>query len=853
MFNLNKESRIKMDTFFSLQKQEYVYLKLIPNTSVRNFKTNEIAMIINREYKDIITRFKRESKGFSYELPKKISFIVDMTSTEVDFYMLVSKAFSKELTNKLTEVFGKITIEEVSGIKDIDASCTQYSLECAKDDSLSLKVDRKNNDLLNSNLSAMNILEQDDRLTIVYNFVPQSKFSLNTWSNYHADMLKKYNDGVSLDRTWTLNKLFCVIYKVTFGTIDSLISVIHDSFGKKTIKKDDRFSRMIPVQELSYTTKKKEQAIIVDTQIAIYSQSNNKNREEQNARALINTYNTIAGDEVSGDNKLIAKKIKKATNTKKIAIENKETEVKNDEMAMDSQEKKKKIIKIKKKVVKPAKKTEKEVIDLEKYEFNNMRKNKMSCEELSNFIALPGKELIEEYDLEAITHNETIIPEELQGGNVRYGTNSYRGTETEVTTSTNTDAACMPVVMMGKMGSGKSSLFENNGVDSVKNGEGLIMIDFIKNCETSDNIIRNIDKDKAIVIDFADFMCQEGFGFNEIEMMRDMDNPMSRYSCAGEQANEIFNFIDNLGKEEFSAGMSRFLDAACTAVLIHENKSLKDVVKCLECYKTRAYYVELLEEFKLTMPEMYQELIQEDLNSLDELNEHDKSGKKITGTKTSKIDGILSRIYLLRRNPSLKFMYARSTEKNINLVELMQQGKAIFFKLPQSNFSSPMVKNVMVSYLMSKVMLASVVRAKVYQGQELRVVNLICDELQQAPGSFPNVEAMSFQMRKFRVRLTFSCHGFHTIAPIKNTLIDAGATIMLLKGSSTKNFEVMEDEFTKFGFTKEDLVSLSHTPKYKALCLIATKSGRYGAMVELPPVVKNKIELNYQDNIEEVA
>ena len=99
-------------------------------------------------------------------------------------------------------------------------------------------------------------------------------------------------------------------------------------------------------------------------------------------------------------------------------------------------------------------------------------------------------------------------------------------------------------------------------------------------------------------------------------------------------------------------------------------------------------------------------------------------------------------------------------------------------------------------------------------------------------------------MRKFRVKLILSTHNFKKIEPIKDILIDAGSSIMMLRGSSVKDFEVLKDEFNKFGFDKEDLISLSHTDKYKALCLIATKRGRYGCIVELPKPVKNKIELN---------
>ena len=107
--------------------------------------------------------------------------------------------------------------------------------------------------------------------------------------------------------------------------------------------------------------------------------------------------------------------------------------------------------------------------------------------------------------------------------------------------------------------------------------------------------------------------------------------------------------IDSLGDEEFSASMGRYLDAACSAVLIHENKTIKDIVKCLEDYKARAEYMQLLEEFKQSMPEEYQELIDDDLTALEELNEYrdvkvgnKKTGEvEVSGTSSSKIAGIL--------------------------------------------------------------------------------------------------------------------------------------------------------------------------------------------------------------------
>lgn len=822
-----KQYSMKMEDYFKLNKPNYIYLKLIPNTSIRNHKTNTIAEIINSLYLDIVERFKKHNKGFSYTLPTKVSFIIDIYKDNAYFYLVVPEVHLKQFTQKLTETFGKITIEQVEGIQSIYKYCTKYSMDYARDDVMSLPVDKRENELLESNLSVMDILQDDDRVTIIYNFIPQSKLALTSWKNHHADMIKKYKEGRCLDKTFTLNSVILTLSNILFCTIDTLINTINWTCGNET-KNDDLRKRLIPVQELSKATIKKENAEIVKTQIMLLSQSKDITREKDNMKTLINTF-SVASE--SGGNKLIAKKVIDKDKPKSIGIKKK-----NRVNLVNNRE---------------VKENKMPVFNLEEHTLNcNILK--MSTDELgSNAILVPGKSIIEEHNLEAVQHVETMIPDELQGGSVRYGTNTFRGKTTTVTTSTNEDANCMPVVVMAKMGGGKSTFFENNGVDAIKNNESLIVIDFIKNCELSDNIISNIPKEKTVVIDFSDYACSEGFSFNEINMIRDMNDPMSRYECAGLQNALITQFIDSLGNEEFSASMGRYLDAACSAVLIHENKTIKDIIKCLENYKARAEYMQKLEEFKESMPEEYQELIEDDLTALEELNKYSevkvnnkKTGQvEISGTNTSLINGILSRVSQLKKNPALKFMYARKPKNNINLAKLMQEGKAIFFKLPQNKFSSTTSKNVMVSYLFSKIEMAGIVRADVYKNEKLRTVNVICDEIHQSKDSFNNIYRISTELRKFRTKLIISTHGFHKIAPIKDTLIEAGSSIIMLRGTSTKNFEVMQDEFEKFGFTTDDLVSLNHTEEYKALCLIATKKGRHGCIVKLPDPVKNKIEL----------
>ena len=829
---------MKMSDYFEIKQCEYSYLKLIPISSVKNNKNEDLVSIVNTLYKSMFKSIEIDGKCIKIHCFKKVSFIIDMKNDECSFYLIVPTDNLCIFHQKLTETFGNITIEEVEKIPDVRNSCTKYAMEYGCDNVLSIAVDRRDNDLLGSNMSVMNILEDEDRVLIMYNFLPSSQKFLNSWKDYHVSNIAQYNQGKSLEKSLTSDKVAKTCGKLIFDVFELINNLVVFAMGGTETNNKDIFKRLVPVQELTKDSKQKEKAQIIKTQIMLLSQSKDSTRELNNAKALVNSFSVV-----KKDNYFVAKRV-----DTQISIKKKEKSC-----GIKKRSNKMKSIGIKRTIetVEDAD-TKKDIFNFEKFSLNTSVLSMSDSELGGNCVGLPGKTLINEYKINSVKHTETTIPDELIGGNVRYGTNVYRGNETVVTTSKNEDANCMPVVIMGKMGGGKSTFFENQGVDAVKNGEGLIVIDFIKNCELSDNIMRNIDISKCIVIDFSDYMCQESFSFNEMDMLRNMNNPMSRYECASLQSSAITQFVESLSFAEFSDSMGRYLDAACSAVLIHENKSIRDIMSCLTNHVKRAEYVKYLIDFKSSLPEEYQELIEEDLVALEELNEYREvkvNGKKsgqmeLIGTANGKISGIVSRITQLKKScPSLKLMYIRKPKNNINLTELMQQGKPIFFKMPQSKFPTMEAKNIIVSYLFSKIEMAGLVRSEVYKGKKLTTVNVICDEIHQAKDSFVNIERICTELRKYRTKLVLSTHGFHKISPMKDSLIEAGASIILLTGSSTKNFEVMKDEFEKFGFTPDDLVALSHCVEYKALCLIATKSGRHGCIVRLPDPVKNKIEL----------
>ena len=81
-------------------------------------------------------------------------------------------------------------------------SCTKYGLRYKKEDALSLAVDKRDNDLLSSTLNIMEILESDtnDKIGIVYNFIPSSPTILNSFREYHREIMEKYKKHIPLDK-----------------------------------------------------------------------------------------------------------------------------------------------------------------------------------------------------------------------------------------------------------------------------------------------------------------------------------------------------------------------------------------------------------------------------------------------------------------------------------------------------------------------------------------------------------------------------------------------------------------------------------------------------------------------------
>ena len=766
-----KEKTLKLSEYFELRKPTYTTLLITPHKSIRNYTSNNIAKAIANTYRAINKRIHTEQKKLIIETNFKISYVIDIEDGNSKFYFIIPKKFLDRILEKVKEVWSKATIEEVEGIKAFSENSEMYSLSYKKDDALSLLVDRKSNTPLNEILNVMDIMKEEDRVTIVYNFLPCSQLG---WLDRYSETMNKIKNKKNIDKT---NLTFEYILKKSMGllvaTLDGIIEVFNDfTGGKPNADSESLFASIMGIMEqqheLSTATKQKKEATILNTQIAVISSSKDMTRKNNNAISVCQDFSGL-----DADNELIYKKVNK-------------------------------------------------VPRIEAYDFK-IDINVMSSEEVGSFIKIPGRLLLNQFGIKHIKTEENKVPLQLQNGIKNLGTVKYKGTNTKAFLENDYNNGNLPLVLIGSQGGGKTTFMRHYSEDCIKATEGLIVIDFIRNCELSEEIKKVVPRDRLIEIDLSSQKDIQGLGYNEIEITEDM-SVFEKLSFASLQSKQIMAFVDSVSVGDMlSSRMRRFLNAAATVVFCQGYNSVKNVVECLEDYKKRGEYINSLSNELI-------ECLEDKIRTLEELNEYSKPTKEkpvieVVGTKESKIEHILDRVGMLREDFKLEFMFNKSLKDNINLVKCMDEGKVVLFKMKESEFQTKMVKNIMVTYLMSKIWLSCQLR----KGLEPLRCNIIVDEVFQAPTCMQNLEYILPQSRKFGAKFIFSTQLLKQLNSIFEVLEASGSGFMLLTGSTEADFNKLASKLE--GYEYDDLFNLE---KYHSLNLIKYSEGYSSFISKLP-------------------
>lgn len=531
---MKNRTSIKVKDFFEIIHPTYSIFQVIPNTSIRNYNTAAIGEAIASLYRPPYQRFRKYGFKITYKLPEKASFIIDIQKNNTVFYLVCAKSQEKILIEKCREVWNNITLTHIGSIKPISDQSIKYQLQYQKEDALSLNVDKRTNEPLNSLLHVLDILEDDDRVCIYYNFIPISQAD---WRNKHAETLSKLQQGLPIDKqkfSWLyVLKLIGVEVLKTLDLIFEVLLGASDSKDMGITLANDKYQR------LSHDTRSKGDKTVLNTQIVVLSDSNNVIRKQNNAIAVCESFKTL-----NEDNALIYKRL----HNKKIQYTD--------------------------------------------YRIKGAVSNTVSAQECKNFIQIPGRDLLSKYkNISKIDTLETQIPKELQTGTKRIGTVTYRGNKKSAYFTTDKDYKNLAVVYIGPTRSGKTNTLCHFAKDSINAGESVIILDYIETCDLSRAISRVIPSDKKTIIDLGSFNNIQGLGYNELDYPT--KDPLELYNNAKLKTNQLQFLISavNSNKDEFTARMEKYLDAASMVGFL-SNGSVNDIRNILENHTARHKFIQ---------------------------------------------------------------------------------------------------------------------------------------------------------------------------------------------------------------------------------------------------------------------
>lgn len=765
---------LKLSNYFKIIHPVYTYLKIIPHRSNKNCNTSEIAKSMSDTYKSILRRVHREQKKIIIETDFKISYLIDISKNNTDFYFLIPTFLKEIIKEKISETWSKSTIEELDHIKEFTDNKVIYQLDYKKDDALSLKVDKRTNEPLNQILNVVNIMKDNDRVMLAYNFMPCSQFG---WREKYDTMIQKFNDKKPLDRHITFEFILKTFLGLIVSSIDTVFDVINDFLNNSSSDDESLYKKvMIAFEEkpvLSNSTLKKKDSNVISTQIAVISDSKDKDRITNNALSVCQSFNALRDD-----NELVYKKVNNRKSRK---------------------------------------------FKLDDYSYN-LQNNLCSVDECKNFIQIPGYELLREHKINNINIEEIQIPEKLREGYICLGTNTYKGNKVKAYTQDHKDIGSLGLVLLARQGGGKTTYLCNYAKYCTLKNENVVHIDFIKNNEASKTIEKSVAKDKVIILDLSTEEGIQSFCYNEIKFTPGM-SLFEKQALANKKSEMTIQLVDaiNDNGEPLSPKMGRYLSAAANIVYLNDDTTLKDVVRCLQDYEYRNNLIDNLDD-------ALKRELEDEVRALKELNELNKD-KEICGTKDSKIEGILDRVTLLNRDFYLKKMYKKTPTNNIDFSEELEQGKVILIRMPQSKFKKYAI-NVITTFFTTKVWLACELRGEIHD-IPLRT-HFIVDEISQTKTAERFLESILTQTRKFSLRPVLALQYLDQLD--KKTIYSlkgAGGSFMLLKGVIKEDYEYFKDDITG-DFTYEDIKEMSKSYKYPSFNIIQYEDGISTFITELP-------------------
>ncbi|MYL45077.1 ATP-binding protein [Virgibacillus halodenitrificans] len=409
--------------------------------------------------------------------------------------------------------------------------------------------------------------------------------------------------------------------------------------------------------------------------------------------------------------------------------------------------------------------------------------------EIAHFIKLPQRALQDEYPIiETVSGRETDIPNVLKNGGIPLGASIFKGKKQPIYMPIkNYDELCLPRIVIGGMGSGKTKGFGANWiVNSVKQGFGALAIDPAKG-EIGNEITSALPSDKF-----------ERIKLGSLPISLDWCEVHHSSRAKNRLANTIIGFF-NTATDEAGAQTSRYIRAAVMAM---QTGKLSEIIQIFE---DEEYRNEIIDNMKDGMHKIT-------LTYFNQMSDGKRA--QILAPILNRLDTILGDEYLAE---------CMESDNSLDMVELMSQRKAFIIDVPKAELGSEAV-DLIVNLLSTKIDLSMTLREEKNQFPFF----IVFDEPHQFLRSGKTWKSAAVESRKWRVGYVWMFHSWEQIPRDLAEIIKAAGPHYHLYPSSKKTFSDLKEEIAPF--TVEEALKLK---RYHAINII-----RAGETVNNPVIAK---------------
>lgn len=421
----------------------------------------------------------------------------------------------------------------------------------------------------------------------------------------------------------------------------------------------------------------------------------------------------------------------------------------------------------------------------------------MNIAELSRLHILPTGELQELYDIPRIEQRETAVPASFKRGGIQIGETTVKKAVAPVYAPTNNhDILCLPRVVVGGMGSGKTRGFAANfAVEAVRNGFGAVAIDPAKG-EIYEEVSAALPADQIVRIKLG-----------QLPIALDWREVAHSTKAKNRLANTILGFF---ASAELEAGgqTARYIRAAVMAM---QTGKLAEILRIFEDAQYRA---ELIEQ----MPESIHRSTLEQFGKQSEARQG-----QILAPILNRLDVILGDEYLSE---------CMDAESGVDMVELMSLKKAVIIDVPKSELG-PEAVDLIVNLLTTKIDLAMTLRKAQHP------FFVILDEPHQFMRSARTWKSATVESRKWRVGYVWLFHSWEQIPRDLAEIVKSAGPHYTLYASSKKTFTDLTEEIAPY--TVEDGIKLK---RFHAINVLRSESGMerpFIAKMAAPPSANQRV------------